>query len=204
VQRLRQAGQIDRWFFLRFGDPEWHLRWRLHGKGAELLATVLPQLRDAMAPFIEQGIIWRIEIDTYEREVERYGGDEGIEVAEQIFEADSWSAVQLVQQLIWNEDEAELRWRLALLGIDELLDDLGFSLGDKHTLVSRQHHLFEQEFLVDRSVRQRLAARLRSERAWLEALLQPTDDQHEGQGGASSANPDLSLPPRERTGHLSI
>src|SRR5262249_22829447 len=86
-------GDADGWFFLRYRDPAWHVRLRLHGPPEALLGRVLPALEEASRPLREAAggspRIARIALDTYEREVERYGGPEGVLLAEQIFMADS-------------------------------------------------------------------------------------------------------------------
>ena len=83
----RQSGAADGWFFVRYGDPDWHLRVRFHGEPARLHAEVLPALQAAAAPLLDDGRVWRLQLDTYEREVERYGGPEGVALAERLFEA---------------------------------------------------------------------------------------------------------------------
>src|SRR5262249_22589613 len=67
-----QSGAADGWFFLRYGDPDWHLRLRFHGAPERLHAEVLPALQAAVAPLLDDGRLWRAQLDTYEREVERY------------------------------------------------------------------------------------------------------------------------------------
>jgi thiopeptide-type bacteriocin biosynthesis protein len=76
VAAAREEGWIDRWFYIRFGDPSWHLRLRLHGDPDRLAGSVLPALRDALRPAFQDGRLWRMQVETYEREVERYGGPE--------------------------------------------------------------------------------------------------------------------------------
>ena len=50
VERVLSAGAADRWFFIRYGDPDWHLRLRFHGHPARLGGEVLPALQAAAAP----------------------------------------------------------------------------------------------------------------------------------------------------------
>src|SRR5205085_1075699 len=62
------TGVARRWFFLRYGDPDWHLRWRFQGDPGRLWAELVPALRAAAAPLLEDGRIWKVQFDTYERE----------------------------------------------------------------------------------------------------------------------------------------
>ena len=43
------------------------------------------------APLLDAGLLWRVQLDTYEREMERYGGEAGIGLAERVFHADSYA-----------------------------------------------------------------------------------------------------------------
>ena len=80
ARRLREAGVVDRWFFIRYADPGRHLRVRFHGHPGDLLGDALPAFYEATAPALAEGLLYRISLDTYEREVERYGGCEGVEL----------------------------------------------------------------------------------------------------------------------------
>jgi thiopeptide-type bacteriocin biosynthesis protein len=166
------SGAADAWFFIRYADPDWHLRLRLHGEPGRLHAEVLPGLQAAAAPLLETGQLWRMQLDTYEREVERYGGDRGIELAEQVFAADSEAVLTIMGQL-WGDAGLDLRWRLAMCGIDLLFDDLGLTLEEKRSVARRAREGFGREFGVDGDFRSRVSQRYRAERARLAALLDP-------------------------------
>jgi len=56
---------FDRWFFIRYDDPENHLRLRFHGRPRDLEGILLPRLRGFLAPFLDSGGIWRLQTDTY-------------------------------------------------------------------------------------------------------------------------------------------
>jgi lantibiotic biosynthesis protein len=172
VRSSLASGAADAWFFIRYGDPAWHLRLRLHGEPGRLHAEVLPRLQAAAPPLLEAGQLWRIQLDTYEREVERYGGDRGVELAEQVFAADS-EAVLTTMGLLCGDAGLDLRWRLAMRGMDLLFDDLGFTLEEKWSVARRAREGFGREFDIDGNFRGRVSQRYRAERARLEALLDP-------------------------------
>jgi thiopeptide-type bacteriocin biosynthesis protein len=166
------SGAADAWFFIRYSDPDWHLRLRLHGEPRRLHAEVLPSLEAAAAPLLEAGKLWRMQLDTYEREVERYGGDRGVELAEQVFAADS-EAVLTIMGPLWGDAGLDLRWRLAMRGMDLLFDDFGLTLEEKRSVARRARQGFGREFGIDGNFRGRVGQRYRAERARLEALLDP-------------------------------
>lgn len=84
---------VDRWFFLRYRDPEPHLRLRLHGDPGELAAHLLPSVHDWAADLRSRGESSRLVLDNYDPELERYGGPELITAAERVFHADSIAAI---------------------------------------------------------------------------------------------------------------
>nr|WP_273482978.1 lantibiotic dehydratase [Kribbella italica] len=90
VQQLPVS--VDRWFFLRYKDPEAHLRLRIHGPSAD----ILPVLHDWTTAAVEAGVIRSVVLDGYAPEIARYGGEDAMPVAERLFQADS---VAVIDQL---------------------------------------------------------------------------------------------------------
>lgn len=172
VRSSSASGAADSWFFIRYADPDWHLRLRLHGEPGRLHAEVLPSLQAAAAPLLDAGQLWRMQLDTYEREVERYGGDRGVELAEQVFAADS-EAVLAIMGPLSGDAGLDLRWRLAIRGMDLIFDDLGLTLEEKRIVARRAREGFGREFGIDGNFRGQVSRRYRAERAHLEALLDP-------------------------------
>jgi thiopeptide-type bacteriocin biosynthesis protein len=176
VPLVREAlgqGAADGWFFLRYEDPEPHLRVRLHGEARRLREEVLPALEARMEPLLEEGLLWRVQLDTYEREVERYGGPEGMRLAERLFHADSEAVLSLLEGLSGDEG-AELRWLLALRGMSQLLEDLGLEGEARRAVLSRAREGLLREMRVEADFTHSLGARYRHERARIEAVLRGT------------------------------
>lgn len=170
------SGEADRWFFIRYGDSGWHLRIRFHGVPEALRAAVLPKLELAVTPLIQDGRLSRFLLDTYEREVERYGGPEGIDLAEQLFHADSDAVIEILEMVEEGDEGHDERWRLALAGSAAFLSDLGLSLEEKATLMERLRREFQEELGADARLKRQIGERYRKERAALEALLDPPED----------------------------
>ncbi len=179
VEELREGRHVAGWFFTRYADPHWHLRVRLHGDPATLRERGLPLLLDRAAPFERQGGLWRLELDRYEREVERYGGPSSIGVAETLFQIDSELALELLP-LTCGDDGADLRWKLAFAGMDRLLSGLGFGLEEKKSLAENMRDFREQAYLADETYRRQMAKKFRSDevRETLAAIV--TDDASAG------------------------
>jgi thiopeptide-type bacteriocin biosynthesis protein len=176
VAQAVRSGAADRWFFLRYSEPDWHLKLLLHGDSAGLLPNVVPSLHANAAALLDDGRLWKVQIDTYRREVERYGGSEGIEIAEAIFQADS-EAVLGIALLLEGDAGEHARWRLGLRGIDLLLTDLGLELPEKCEVMQDVRASFVQMLGVEHRLEHQLSANYRRERGSLEALLDPANDE---------------------------
>jgi len=121
---LCDSGLVERWFFLRYGDPDHHLRLRFYGDPTDLRERVWPALSEALGPSLADGTVWKVVLDTYDRELERYGGDAGIELAERIHAADSTAVLDILGMLDGDEG-LDARWKLCLYGTHRLLADAG-------------------------------------------------------------------------------
>jgi thiopeptide-type bacteriocin biosynthesis protein len=166
------AGAADRWFFIRYADPDRHLRLRLHGTPERLNQVVLPALLRAADRARAGGLLWRVQLDTYEREIERYGGDQGMPLAERLFWADSEAVLDLLPGLS-GDATADLRGWLAMVGTDRLLQDFGLSTEAKASVTAALRESLGLGIQVNKEVRVRIGNKFRSERATLAGWLEP-------------------------------
>lgn len=172
VQEALASGLAERWFFIRFADPRPHLRVRFFGPRA---TELLPRLEERSRRLLDQGRIARIQLDTYERELERYGDEAGVLLAEQVFQADSACALALVAATP-GDAGADSRWRLLVRGIDQLLEDLGLDLAARRAFAKREKEGYGRELGADDAFWRQLGQRYRKERGSLEALLDRSQD----------------------------
>ncbi|MBV9761441.1 MAG: lantibiotic dehydratase [Acidobacteriaceae bacterium] len=161
------------WFFIRYRDPQLHLRLRFQGEPARLLGELMPMLSAAFSPLLESGTLYKIQLDTYEREIERYGGFEGVLASEQLFCADSDAALEILRNLSGDEG-LDRRWRAALLGADMLASDFDLDLRTKRSLMATLEDHYSREFHVSAQERQSVGERFRSLRPSLQTLLDPS------------------------------
>jgi lantibiotic biosynthesis protein len=164
---LGQDG-VDRFFFVRMVDPGAHLRLRFRGDPAVLAGRVRVETERLARDLIAAGGLERLQIDTYEPEIARYGGEQGLEVAEEIFTADSRFAVTALAELGGDRED---RWRFALVSADRLLASFGLDLAGKLELVSRFAARIAQEFGESAERDRHVARMFRDQRAALERLL---------------------------------
>lgn len=121
VRDVRDAPGIDSLFFVRYSEPAWQLRFRVLGEPEWIERAIAPRLRALAGDLRAAGAIDGAEFATYDREYERYGGREGMALAERLFFLDSlavldWLAAERAGAV------ARSRREFAVLLVDRLLD----------------------------------------------------------------------------------
>src|SRR5262249_22168588 len=91
------SGLADSWFFIRYSDPEPHLRLRFKGAPEKLTRQLFGHVCDWAGRLIADGLCLKFVFDTYEQEIERFGGPAGMALAETFFSEDSRYAAQLLR-----------------------------------------------------------------------------------------------------------
>jgi lantibiotic biosynthesis protein len=130
IAKIISRGVAEQWFFVRYSDPEPHVRIRFRGAPHRLIHDLLPLLTDWTNSLMEHGSVRRFALDTYEQETERFGGPAGMRAAEALFAADSQAVLDLLEmtfaepRLVLDTGPAG-RWLLAVLTVDALLDGCG-------------------------------------------------------------------------------
>lgn len=173
ARRALATGAADSWHFLRYADPELHIRLRIHGDAARLCDETLPDLSKALERTTVSGLVWRMQLDTYIPEQQRYGGASGLALAEAIFHADSDAVVDILDELerAGPADARDARWQSTLLGVDRLFSALGLDDLGRYHLVRDARDKFGREFGIQVSQERELGSRFRKHRGALEALL---------------------------------
>ena len=160
----------DRWFFVRYNDPSWHLRLRLHGEPTRLWNEARPRLDQVAARLVANGTLSDFEYCTYDRELERYGGDLTTEISEHIFNVDSTAMAQIVAYA--NESgQPDLRWHAGLVATDRMLDDLGFDQAGKIGVLQPLRDLMAREFQLEGARGRSLSKKFRKLRGTVDALV---------------------------------
>lgn len=160
----KKQGLWDRWHFLRYRDPSPHLRLRFHGLPFRLLAELLPLLRKHLEAYLTQGLLWKWQVETFEPELERYGGSTGFKLAESWFFEDSqYVLTQLTAGM--NHDK---RWRTGLKDTDAIWAALGFSVRERGNIALTAREAFRKEFDVSGQSENQVGKKFRRFRKELE------------------------------------
>lgn len=169
VERLKEDGIIDKWFFIRYADTRHHLRVRLQYSDTGRVGEIINGLYPSLKQFMDQDLIWKIQLDTYQREIERYG-ERTMELSEVFFYYDSKMIVDFLD-LIEGEEGELLRWLFSLRAMDSHLNDFGYSDDDKLRLLDRLKTGFGNEFGMSRPLKKQLDSKYREERKKIEEFM---------------------------------
>ncbi len=151
VEQLIKNKLIDKWFFIRYNDPEYHIRIRLHLNEIKKINEVILLMNKALRSYIDEDIIHKIQVDTYQREIERYGSNT-IEESEELFYHES---TMLIQAMSIIEDE-ELYFLFVLKAIHQLLENFEYEVKEKVILVSKNKDSYKAEFNADKNLNKQL------------------------------------------------
>jgi lantibiotic biosynthesis protein len=169
IEQLLTENLIDKWFFIRYADPEKHLRFRVHFKDLNYLGKVFVMIKESLQTFENEGLVWKIQAETYQREIERYG-EKVMEITETLFCEDSTAVLKMLDQT-WGDEREPIRWQWGLKMIDNYLTDFGLSLSEKKDLMERMKISFAQEFKMDKALKLQIDQRFRDNRQIIERIL---------------------------------
>ncbi len=175
AEKLLVHGNIDKWFFIRFSDPGVHIRVRFHLVKPDFLSEAALLLQSLCRPFVDQDLVWKVQVDSYQREIERYGV-ETMTLSEDLFFHDSRMMTAMLDMIAGDEGE-KFRWLFAVRALDALLDDFQFDLERKSGLLGILKNNFGREFGIDRSLRDQLKEKYRSDREAIEIVLDRSQDE---------------------------
>jgi lantibiotic biosynthesis protein len=165
------AVDIDKWFFIRYNDPHDHIRLRFFLKRAQDASKICIDINTLLQPLMDSNILWKVEIDTYVRELERYT-PQFMELSESLFYHDSKCALEVLNAIYQSDNLEQYRWMSALINIDMLLTDMGMEdLEEKYKLVSRIRNSFFNEFGGSLDLNRTLSDKYRSHRKLIEIAL---------------------------------
>lgn len=110
---LHEQQLIEEWFFIRYADPQPHIRLRFRGNPQVLTSQLLPIIHEWWCQLTQDGLLTRGVVDTYEREIERYGGPDLISAMESLF---YWDSV-VASDLLFIKRAGELSVDLEVIGV---------------------------------------------------------------------------------------
>jgi thiopeptide-type bacteriocin biosynthesis protein len=187
VKRLQKTQSFEKWFFIRYSDPDFHLRIRFLTSEVQVIGEIIDLFHRKLERWNKDRLLWKMQLDTYNRELERYG-NELIEEAESVFYADSECILSILKKLNNNE---KYRWMIALKLIDGLLSDFHLTLEEKQKLMGNFSQSYKTEFGFNEYNAKQFNTKFRENKSIVESILNDTFDE--------SAFTSLSISIKKRT-----
>lgn len=162
ISHLQENFPDMKFFFIRYIDPRYHIRLRFFGPVGEQF-KIIDLFNNFFEREIEKSLIDEIKIDTYERELERYGGGLGVKIAEEIFHWDSGCVLQLLSWMEIN-DWVENKWLIALVGVDAILNDFSTTIREKITYLESMRDYYLNTVMNSKSTKNSISLLYRENR----------------------------------------
>ena len=147
LKSLILDGLVKSSFFIRYTDPHYHIRFRLHLLDKTLYSTVLQKIYENLDPYLQNKMVWNIQIDSYHRELERYDS-EYMEDTQKAFFHDSLLVLKLLENENFIESE-NFRLFSAIKNVDHWLSLFNLSLQEKLEFCKTMEQYYSSEFSVD-------------------------------------------------------
>lgn len=176
--QLEEDKLIEKYFFIRYSDPGNHLRIRFYNSNNRLFWTeILDRLNISLLPYIENRLISKIQNDTYQREVERYGFNT-MDLSETIFYYQSKSILNFVSLLSGDEGEV-YRWQVGLRAIEMMFNDFKLTLEEKIEFVKRNRNGFVSEFNLNTAQKKAISDKYYGSKQLISQLMEIAIDGEE-------------------------
>jgi len=167
LRKLQKKQVFEKWFFIRYSDPDFHLRVRLLLNDVRYIGVVFLLFHKELTKWNTDHLLWKVQLDTYNRELERYGKNL-IEEAESVFYADSECMLSILKRLNSNEN---YRWMIALKLINELLSDFGLNTEEKQKLMNDLEKAYKTEFGFNEFNAKQFNTKFRENKKTVESVL---------------------------------
>ena len=169
IELLESKKYIKKWFFIRYNDPDDHIRIRFNCKTIDNVSEVINKLYPIIDELIESDVIWKLQTDTYQREIERYGESTMME-SESIFYYDSKMILDYVAlKPYFEKDETQLLF--SFLAIDSFLNSFSLDISDKLLMLDNLQESFKKEFNVDKQLKKEFDKNYRELSLEIESFL---------------------------------
>ncbi|MBT2620620.1 thiopeptide-type bacteriocin biosynthesis protein [Chryseobacterium sp. ISL-6] len=175
ITDLKRREYIKQFFFIRYSDPHYHLRVRLHIADQKFLGEIMVLFNKTFSNLLNNNIIWKIQIDTYNQEIERYN-IHLIDHIENFFHIDSEYIIKILKTVHtkYNNDE-DVKWVICLKLIDSTLDLFCSEEENKLTIISAMSDSFKDEFGFNMYNSKQFNEKYRTNKAKIEAIVSGVD-----------------------------
>jgi thiopeptide-type bacteriocin biosynthesis protein len=169
IQELKAENRIQKWFFIRYKDPDEHIRIRFYCENSENTFIIIKKLAPILNTLLQENTIWKVQTDTYQREIERYG-ENTIEESETLF----WQDSEMILKYLPIKStfiKYETQLLSSFQAIDSFLNSFSINIENKLTLMNELQTAFKKEFDTDKTLNKELDKHYRKLQVEIKHLL---------------------------------
>ncbi len=155
VETLLLDEVINKWFFVRYNDPQYHIRLRLKLNDKDQFGRVFVLFNDSVSELCANNVISNIQMDTYDREIERYG-DATIGLVEDLFCYQSQEAIAFMQIAVNSTDYEQLLLAFIIASIEQTMNHFGMTDVAKQKFLAQSLNGYKLEFRTNATTSQQL------------------------------------------------
>ena len=156
IEDLNTKKSIKRWFFVRYYDPDYHIRLRLEMCKNEHSYEIINALNNITANLVKDNFIWKVEISSYHRELERYIWLDHT-ISEKLFHIDS---NYLLGSLNYLENN-ELKFLYNFKATIDFIQLFYTSESQVLDFIKTSDAIFKQEFKLTKTAKKQLSTKYR-------------------------------------------
>jgi len=151
LNELYEENIINKFFFVRYFDEDYHLRLRFHLINNQT-QFLIDKINKILSPYSESDIVWKISYDSYVRELERYGSN-SIEDIETIFSYDSLIIMKALREINYGTEEfgEDTRWIYAIKILNHILECFEIDIDNQIIILESYSDAMISEFNLNKS-----------------------------------------------------
>ncbi|MDX1996405.1 MAG: lantibiotic dehydratase [Thermoanaerobaculia bacterium] len=170
IAKLKRDSQLEKWYFLRYSDPDHHVRLRILPAAKISPEDLLGIVGHEIGPFLKCRALHRLEWAAHEVEDHRYGPPSTLAIVEEVFTSDSEWVLELIQCLRRDRLEKN-RADWMVYNLDRWFEILSWPIGLRSELLSSLRAASAEAHPAAFPERSTRAALFRTRREGLETLL---------------------------------
>lgn len=167
VNKLYSKKIISKFFFVRYNDPDFHLRIRFELFSLDSISELIYMVKKEFYPLLVSGAISDIQLATYKREIERYKPIP-IGLVESFFSINSITIIHLIKKTTIQD---AFRWIFILKWIDNIFSLFNLSIYDRHNMVLQLRNSFCTEFNIDKKFFKSVNLKYKENRDYIQSFM---------------------------------
>ncbi|MVT11408.1 lantibiotic dehydratase [Chitinophaga tropicalis] len=180
LNMVRHTNFVDKWFYIRYTDPDHHIRLRMHmlnGQSDILIALFSKTLKG----LLDDRKIERYHLDTYTRELDRYA-PASIEDIETFFFASSFFTVHYINSGMKGESRHSYDLDIIMLALEDIQNAFELTLEQRALLFEELYTGFYREFGETRNLKKSLEKKYHELRKEMNVIYENLGQLKESQG----------------------